>query len=201
MTGIAVLVGALEACGSSSAASDLPRTTAQDIEITLSVSEEFLPSPGCHTQWLMDHDEEPPPGTCEQTMTVQRYTAEHDGESVETTVVGEGSLDPLYSMGLAARDSAGSISIVVVDPPPDAHLVRLTDSSGMAVDEVASSDGLVALAGLGSDLTPEAIAPDGSVIATCPPQGVLVEDVVFECTLAPDAFVPVTTIPTEAPDG
>jgi len=58
----------------------------------------------------------------------------------------------------------------------------------------------VALAGLGSDLTPEAIATDGSVIAKCPPQGVLIKDVVFECTLAPDAVVPVTTIPTAGPD-
>jgi len=200
MTGIAVLVGVLGACGSSSAASDLPRTTAQDIRITLSVTEEVLPLPGCHTQWLRDHDEEPPPGTCEQIMTVRRYIAEHDGESVETTVVEEGSLDPLYAMGLAARHSTGSISIIVVGPPADSELVRLTDSSGVVVDEVVSSDGLVALAGLGSDLTAEAIATDGSVIATCPPQGVLIKDVVFECTLAPGAVVPVTTIPTAGAD-
>lgn len=200
LTVAAMLIGFLGACGSSPAASELPRTTSQNITITVSVSEEVLPLPGCHTQWLMDHDEEPQPGTCEQTMSVRRYTVEHDGENVETSVVGEASLDPLYAMGLAARNLTEGISIVVVDPPTDAAIVRLTDGSGIVVDEVSSSDGLVALAGHGSGLTAEAIATDGSVVAICPPQGVLVEDVIFECTLAPGAIVPVTTIPKDTPD-
>jgi hypothetical protein len=126
-------------------------------------------------------------------MTVRRYQAERNGDSVEATVVGDGNVDPFYSMGLAARESNERISIVVVTPPTDTQLVRLTDGAAEVVDEVASSEGLVALAGLGSDLTPQAISADGSVIATCPPAGVLIEDVVFECTLAPDAVVPVTT--------
>lgn len=154
---------------------------------------------GCHTQWLMEHDEEPPPGKCEQTMTVRRYLAERNGETVEATVVGDGTVDPLYAMGLAARESTESISIFVVTPPIDAELVRLTDGPEI-VDEVASSKGLVALAGLGPDLTPQAIAADGSVIATCPPAGVLIENVVFECTLAPDANIPVTTTLTADPN-
>lgn len=159
----------------------------------MSVSEEVLPLAGCHTQWLMEHDEEPPPGTCEQTMTVRRYHGERNGDTVEATVVGDGNVDPLYSMGLAARELSESISIFVVTPPTGAELVRLTDGAAETVDEVAASEGLVALAGLGPDLTPQAITADGSVIATCPPAGVLTEDVVFECTLAPDAVVPVTT--------
>jgi hypothetical protein len=69
--------------------------------------------------------------------------------------------------------------------PIDDFAAHRPDSDGYAA--------VVALAGLGSDLTPQAIAADGSVIATCPPAGVLVEDVIFECTLAPDAVVPVTT--------
>lgn len=193
LAAIAVLVGVLGGCAASPATSELPRTTAQGIRIALSVSEEVLPSAGCHTQWLMQHDEEPPPGTCEQAMTVRRYHAERNGDTVEATVVGDGNVDPLYSMGLAARESTESISIFVVTPPTDAEVVRITDGAGEIVDEVASSEGLVALAGLGPDLTPQAIAADGSVIASCPPAGVLIEDVVFECTLAPDAVVPVTT--------
>lgn len=198
LTAIAVLV-VLGACAASPANSELPRTTAQGIRITLSVSDEVLPMAGCHTQWLMEHDEEPPPGKCEQTMTVRRYLAERNGETVEATVVGDGTVDPLYAMGLAARESTESISIFVVTPPIDAELVRLTDGPEI-VDEVASSKGLVALAGLGPDLTPQAIAADGSVIATCPPAGVLIENVVFECTLAPDANIPVTTTLTADPN-
>lgn len=78
---LAVLVGA---CAGSPAASDLPRTTGQGITITVSVSEEVLPLTGCRTQWLMSHDEEPPPGACEQTMTVRRFIGQHEEESVET---------------------------------------------------------------------------------------------------------------------
>ena len=190
---MAVLVGVLGGCATSPADSELLRATAQGIRISLSVSEEVMPLPGCHTQWLMEHDEEPPPGKCEQTMTVRRYHAERNGDAVEATVVGDGNVDPLYSMGLVARESSGSIAIFVLAPPTDAELVRLTDGASETVDEVASSEGLVALAGLGADLTPQAIAADGSVIATCPPEGVVIDDVVFECTLAPDAVVPVTT--------
>lgn len=48
-------------------------------------------------------------------------------------------------------------------------MVRLTDGSGKVVDEIAPSGGLVALAGLSSDLTVEAVAADGTVVAACPP--------------------------------
>jgi hypothetical protein len=197
---VTAMVGFVGGCGSSPYASDLPRTTSQGITITVFVSEEVLPLPGCHTQWLMSHDEEPPPGTCEQTMTVRRFIAENDGERVETSVVGESSVDPLYAMGLAARNLTEGISIVVVDPPTDAAVARLTDGSGEVIDEVVPSDGLVALAGFGSGLTAEAIATDGTLVAKCPPQGVLIEGVIFECTLAADATVPVTTVPTETPN-
>jgi 2-keto-3-deoxy-galactonokinase len=103
-------------------------------------------------------------------------------------------------MGLAARNLTETVSLVVVDPPSDAVRVRLTDGSGKVVDEVVSSDGLVALAGLSSDLTVEAVAADGTVVAACPPDGVLIEGFLFECTLAADATIPVTTIPAEAPN-
>ncbi|MEX0864446.1 MAG: hypothetical protein WD269_06170 [Acidimicrobiia bacterium] len=197
---VTAMVGFVGACGSSPEGADLPRTTGQGITITMSMSEEVLPLSGCHTQWLMTHDEEPLPGACEQSMTVRRFIAEQDGERVETTVVGEASLDPLYPMGLAGRNLTESVSIVVVDPPSDATVVRLVDGSGELVDEVVPSDGLVALAGFGSDLTAEAVANDGTVVAACPSTGVLVEGVIFECTPAADATVPVTTIPTETPN-
>lgn len=193
---VAVLVGA---CGDSSAASELPRTTDQGITVSESVSEEVLPLTGCRTQWLMSHDEEPPPGACEQTMKVRRFIGQHEGERVETSVVGEPNVDPLYAMGLVARNLTETVSLVVVAPPSDASKVRLTDGSGEVVDEVAASGRLVALAGLGAKLTVEAVAADGTVIAACPPDGVLIDGVLFECTLAADAIVPVTTIPTEAP--
>jgi hypothetical protein len=112
----------------------------------------------------MTHDDEPPPGACEQTMTVRRFIAERDGERVETAVVGEASLDPLYAMGLAGRNLTEGVSIVVVDPPTDATVVRLVDGWGELVDEVVPSDGLVALAGFGSDLTAEAVANDGTLL-------------------------------------
>jgi hypothetical protein len=194
---LAVFVGA---CAGSPAVSDLPRTTGQGITITVSVSEEVLPLTGCRTQWLMSHDEEPPPGACEQTMTVRRFIGQHEGESVETSVVGEPAVDPLYAMGLAARNLTETVSLVVVDPPSDTVTVRLTDGSGKVVDEVAPSGGLMALAGLSSELTVEAMAADGTVLAACPPDGLLIEGVLFECTLAAGATIPVTTIPTEAPN-
>jgi len=201
LTAVVLLVCVLVGCAGSPAGSELPRTTDQGIRITVSESDEVLPLAGCHTQWLLENDEEPPPGTCEQTMTVRRYHAERNGDAVEATVLGDGNVDPLYSMGLLARESNERISIVVVTPPADAELVRLTDGAAEVVDEVAPSEGLVALAGLGSDLSPQAISADGSVIATCPPTGALIEDVVFECTLAPDAVVPVTTtLITDASD-
>jgi hypothetical protein len=197
---VAVLTVFVSACGGSPAASDLPRTTSQGIAITMSVSEEVLPLTGCRTQWLMSHDDEPPPGACEQTMTVRRFIGQHEGESVETSVVGEPTVDPVYAMGLAARNLTETVSLVVVDPPSDAVMVRLTDGSGNVVDEVVSSDGLVVLAGLSSDLTVEAVAADATVVAACPPDGVLIEGFLFECTLAADATIPVITIPTEAPN-
>jgi len=132
-------------------------------------------------------------------MTVRRFVGQHEGEIVETLVVGEQTVDPLYAMGLAARNLTETVSVVVVAPPSDTVTVRLADGSGKVVDEVAPSDGLVALAGLSSDLTVEAVAADGTVVAACPPDGVLIEDVSFECTLAADATIPVTTIPAEAP--
>jgi len=198
---VVAAMSVVAACGGSPAASDLPRTTGQDIAIAVSVSEEVLPLTGCRTQWLMSHDEEPPPGACEQTMTVRRFIGQHEGESVETSVVGEPKVDPLHVMGLAARNLTETVSLVVVDPPSDAVLVRLTDGSGKVVDEVAlSGSSLVALAGLSSDLTAEAVTADGTVVAACPPDGLLIEGVRFECTLAADATIPVTTIPAEAPN-
>lgn len=148
----------------------------------------------------MSHDEESPPGACEQTMTVRRFIGQHEGESVETSVVGEPKVDPLYAMG-AARNLTETVSLVVVAPPSDAVLVRLADGSGEVVDEVPlSGSSLVALAGLSSDLTVEAVAAGGTVVAACSPDGLLIEGVRFECTLAADATIPVTTIPTEAPN-
>ena len=198
VVGLAVLIG-LAGCGGPGASADLLRTTAEGIDISMSASEEVLPLPGCRTQWLMNHDEEPPPGTCEKTVTVRLFEAHHGGTTVETSVVGEPNVDPLYAMGLASKNSAAGLSVFVVIPPSEAVAVRLMDAQGDVVDELASSDGLVALAGPGSDLTVEAVDADGSVIAACPPEGVLIDGVVFECTLAPDASVPSTTVPAGAP--
>lgn len=196
---LAVLIG-LAGCGGSGASAALLRTTAEGIDISMSASEEVLPLAGCHTQWMMNHDGEPPPGTCEETVTVRLFEAQHDGTTVEAAVMGGPHVDPLYAMGLASKNSTTGISVLVVIPPPEAVAVRLVDASGAVVDEVASSDGLVALAGLGSDLTVEAVDAGGAVIAACPPEGVLIEGVVFECTLAADASVPTTTVPVRAPD-
>lgn len=194
-----VLTALVAACGAAPSAADLPRTTGQGIDLTVAISDEVLPLPGCHTQWLMNHDEEPPPGTCEQETTVRRFIAQHDGQTVEASVVGEANVDPLYAMGLASREVTEDLSVAVVVPPSDAAVVRLTDGSGLVLDEVIPSGDLIALAGLGTDLTVEAVDADGAVIAACPPEGVLIEGMLFECTLAPGATVPSTTIPAEAP--
>jgi len=196
--GAAALTVFALACGSAPPAAGLPRTTGQGIDLTMSVSEEVLPLPGCHTQWLMNHDEEPPPGTCERTVTVQRFIAQHGGSTVETSVVGEPNLDTLYAMGLASWNLAEDLFVVVVDPPSDAAVVRLTDSSGMVVDEVTSSEVLVALAGLGSGLAVEALDGDGAVIAACPTEGVPLQAVIYQCTIAESTTIP-TTIPADAP--
>jgi hypothetical protein len=195
-----VLAGLVGACGASIAAANLPRTTGQGIHLGVSVSDEVLPLPGCHTHWVVTYEEEPPPGACEQSMMVRRFTGQHGGKSVETSLVGEPNVDPLYAMGLASRELTEDLSVVIVVPPSDAAVVRLTDGSGAVVDEVAPSGGLVALAGLGADLTAEAVGLDGAVVASCPPEGVLIEGIHFQCTLAPGASVPVTTIPTGAPN-
>lgn len=197
---VAALAVSVGACAGSPAGSDLPRTTDQGITITVSITEEVMPLTGCRTHWLTSNDEEPPPGACEQSMTVHRFIGQHEGESVETSVVGEPNVDPLYGIGLAARNLTETVSLVVVDSPSNAVTIRLTDDSGVVVDEVDLSGGLAALAGLGSDLTVEAVAADGTVVAACPPEGVVIEGIGFECTLAADATIPVTTIPTEAPN-
>lgn len=100
----AALTGLVGACGAAPTAADLPRTTGQGNDLTVSISEEVLPLPGCHTQWLMNHDEEPRPGTCEQITTVRRFIAQHDGKMVETSVVGEANVDPLYAMGVGLAE-------------------------------------------------------------------------------------------------
>src|SRR5690606_29156346 len=142
---------------------------------------------GCRTQWLMNHDEEPPPGTCEKTVTVRLFEAHHGGTTVETSVVGAPHVDPLYAMGLASKNSAAGLSVFVVIPPSEAVAVRLMDAQGDVVDELASSDGLVALAGPGSDRNVQEADAGGAGIAACPPEGVPIEGVLFESTLARDA--------------
>ena len=62
-------------------------------------------------------------GTCEQITTVRRFIAQHDGKMVETSVVGEANVDPLYARGLASRNLTDDLSVVVVDSPSDAALV------------------------------------------------------------------------------
>src|SRR5690606_38705203 len=136
VVGLAVLIG-LAGCGGPGASADLLRTTAEGIDISMSASEEVLPLPGCRTQWLMNHDEEPPPGTCEKTVTVRRFEAHHGGTTVETSVVGEPNVDPLYAMGLASKNSAAGLSVFVVIPPSEAVAVRLMDAQGDVVDELA----------------------------------------------------------------
>jgi hypothetical protein len=181
------------ACGGGAVpAADLPRTTDQNIHITMVESVETLPLPGCHTYW-MTRNLEPPPGACEQTSTVRRFIAQLDTETVETGVVGNLNFDPLYTMQLASRNLTDGVSVVVVMPPPETTLVRLIDSTGEVVDRVTSRGGLVALAGLGSDLTVQAVSADGSIIAECPPDGVTLDGITYVCSLASGAKIPITT--------
>ena len=188
---IALLVAA---CGGALVpSSDLPRTTEQNITITVTESIETLPLPGCPTYWWMTDNQEPPPGACEQTTTVLRFTAQHDTEKVETSVVGEPNFDPLYAMQLASRNLTEGVSVVVVMPPSDTTLIQLVDSTGKVVDRVTSSGGLVALAGLGFDLTVQAVSADGAIIAECPPDGVTVGGIAYVCTIGSGATIPITT--------
>jgi hypothetical protein len=190
LVAIAILV---VACGSGAiATADLPRTTDQNISITMVESVETLPMPGCHTLWLT-RNQEPPPGACEQTSTVRRFIARLDTETVETGVVGNLTFDPLYAMQLASRNLTDGVSVVVVMPPPNTTLVRLIDSNGEVVDRVAASGGLVALAGLGPDLNVQALSADGAIIAECPPDGVTLDGITYVCSIAPGAKIPITT--------
>jgi len=190
-TVVAAICGA---CGSAALpSSDLPRTTDQDITIAVAESVETLPVPGCHTYW-MTQDQEPPAGACEQTSTVRRYVAQHDAETVETSVVGEPIVDPLYAIQLVSRNLTERISVVVVFPPAQTTVVQLIGSSGEVVDRVEPSGGLVAPAGFGSDLTVEALSADETVIAACPPDGVVIGGITYVRTLASGATFPITTI-------
>ena len=190
---VEVVVVLVVACGGAPApSSDLPRTTDQSIDISVVESVETLPLEGCYTHWAT-LNKEPPPGACEQTSNVRRFIAKHDDDTVETSVVGELNLDPLYTMQLASRNLTQALTVVVVMPPPDASLVRLIDSTGEVVDRVEASGGLVALAGLGADLNVQAISADGAILAECPPDGVTLGGVNYVCTIASDAAVPITT--------
>jgi len=181
------------ACGEDAAPpADLPRTTDLNINITMVESVETVPLEGCHTYW-MTLNQEPPPGACEQPANVRRFIAQHDADTAETWVIGELNFDPLYSMQLASRNLTERISVVVVMPPPDATLVQLIGSTGEVVDRVTASSGLVALAGLGSDLTVQAVSADGVIIAECPPNGATLDGVTYVCSIASGATIPITT--------
>ncbi|HVR31097.1 MAG TPA: hypothetical protein VMS74_00130 [Acidimicrobiia bacterium] len=181
------------ACGGGTVPSaGLPRTTDQNIRITMVESVETLPLPGCHTYW-MTRNQEPPAGACEQTADVRRFIAQLDTETVETSVVGNPTFDPLYAMQLASRNLTEGVSVVVVVPPPNATLVRLIDSTGEVVDRVTTTGGIVALAGLGPDLNVQAIAEDGGAIAECPPDGATLGGITYACSIAPGATIPITT--------
>lgn len=189
---VQLVVVLVVACGVAPAPSpDLPRTTDQNISITIVESVETFPMPGCRT--LMTLNEEPPPGACEQTSNVRRFIAKHDTDTVETWVVGYLNFDPLYAMQLASRNLTDEVSVIVVMAPADTPLVRLIDSTGEVVDQVTSSGGLVALAGLGSDLTVQAVSTEGVIIAECPPDGVTLGGVNYVCTVASGATIPITT--------
>ncbi len=128
-------------------------------------------------------------------MTVRRYTAGYGSVSVETSVVGYVRVEPLYAMDLITRNQADGISIVVVAPPPGAAAIRLVDAAGETLDRVTPTGPLVALAGLETSVDIEALSADGTVIAACPHEGVVIYDVTYACTIAPGAEIPVTTIP------
>lgn len=195
---LVLVVGAVAAvlsagCGDPGVSSSgLPRTTDQGILLTVAESVETLPLPACHTYW-MTRNEEPPPGACEQATTVRRFVAQHDAEMIETSVVGELMVDPLYAMQLAARNLTDGVSVVVVIPPAESAVVRLIETAGKMMDRVQPAGDLVALAGLGSDLTVEALSTDGTVIAACPPDGVTIGGITYLCTLASGAAAPITT--------
>jgi hypothetical protein len=189
---VAICYLAVACSGAAAPSANLPRTTEQNISITMVESVETLFLPGCHTYWMI-RDQEPPPGSCVQTANVRRFIAQHDDETVETWVVGNLNFDPLYAMQLASRNLTDRVSVVVVMPPPDTTLVRLIDSTGGLVDWVTSSGGLVALAGLGSDLTVQAVSADGAILAECPPDGVTLGGITYVCTIASGATIPITT--------
>ncbi len=198
LTLIAVVLAVLAvACGGAElSSSDLPRTTAQKITITMTASIETLQIAGCHTYW-MSRGQEPPEGACERATAVREYTARHGTASVSTSVTGEVNVQPLYAMQLVSGRLTEQVSVVVVLPPSDATAVQLTDSTGVVVDRVEPSGRLVALAGVGPDLTVQALSADGLVIAACPPDGVVHEGITYSCTLAAGATIPITTTTLE----
>jgi hypothetical protein len=173
------------------ATSTLPRTTSQSITITLTEQVETAALEGCHS--FGESGREPPPGGCLVEVMVHEYAAQLDDEVVTKSYHDDVNVDPLYAMQLVGRKLTDGVSLVVVMPPPHATVVRLIDSTGEVVDQVTPTDRIVALAGLGADLTPEALSADGVVLAACPPDGVVHDGITYQCTFVSGAVIPSTT--------
>lgn len=173
------------------AASTLPRTTSQSITITLTERVEIVGREACHS--FGESGWGPHPDGCEVEVMVHEYSAQLGDEIVTTTCHDTVNVDPLYAMQLVDRALTDGVSLVAVIPPPRASVVRLIDSTGEVVDQVTPTDRVVALAGLGADLTAEALSADGLILAACPPDGVLQDGITFQCTLASGAPIPSTT--------
>lgn len=173
------------------AASTLPRTTSQSITIMLTERVETVGREACHS--FGESGRDPRPDGCEVEVMVHEYAARLGDEIVTTANHDNVNLDPLYAVQLVERTLRDGVSLVVVMPPPHAPVVRLIDSTGEVVDQVTPTDRVVALAGLGADLTAEALSADGLILAACPPDGVLHNGIIYQCTLVSGAGIPTTT--------
>ena len=195
----ALLIAAtvMTACGQPATvgSSQLPRVTRQGIHIDQETTTETLFLPGCPPFWETGKKMKPPPGACEQETPVTTVTATLGGRSVHTRVIGNPSIDPLYLLQPGSESDQG-LTVVVAAVRPSVQQVRLVDTTGQVLDAVLADQTLVALAADAEDVTIEALDESGALVARCPPEGVEIAGVTYQCTPAPGVRPPITTTVT-----
>lgn len=192
---LTIAVTLLAGCGQSApvGSSELPRRTRQGIQIEQEITTETLALPGCPTFWETVKHREPPPGACEQDTQVTTVTATRRSRQVRTEVIGEPTVDPLFLVQPVSTETEDGLTVVVVASRPSVHEVRLVDASGRVLDAVLADQPLVALAAAAEAVTVEALDASGTVVGSCPPGGVNINNVVYPCTIAPGVQPPITT--------
>lgn len=190
---IAALALVLPACSSSPpilGTPDLLRRTASGVLIEAAEVVEVVALPGCSLL------AEPPQGGCEQEATFRHVQASIGGRSIEAQwQVPYCCLESIFLVDIVRRVSSPGLCLVSVSVADVVDTVQLVDEAGHILDRVHPSGAVVELAAPAEAVIVEALDAAGTVVGSCPPDGVLINGVTYQCTLAPGAEAPVTTIP------